>query len=111
MIEAYYHYTVIPTVTHMDLKGEHPFTCVILTDESQDAGGKVFLPYGARLVITGRDTDCGSNEYDPAVSAICGITLRDEDGDPVGLSSQDARVIVAAIRAGKVPGLAGKDTP
>jgi hypothetical protein len=47
--------------------------------------------------------------YDPAVSALCGITLRDPDGDPVGMSGADARKIVAAIRAGQVPGVYADD--
>ena len=43
--------------------------------------------------------------YDPSVSAMCGIALHDPDGDPVGMSGDDARKIVAAIRAGQIPNI------
>jgi hypothetical protein len=54
------------------------------------------------------DAGIAGRIYDPAVSALCGVALRDPDGDDVGLCSEDAREIVAAIRAGRVHGLCAK---
>ncbi len=57
----------------------------------------------ARLAAIEPHGKPAQRDYDPAVSALCGITLHDPDGDQVGMSGDDARKIVAAIRAGQVP--------